>query len=197
MRLTLQCLMLAFIAFADDRRGAWTGPYPKCDGHAEVLKHAPMDLGVRFSTSNPKLISEFGRAMQFWSGVLEMSWHEENSSACSILVVDGDLSLFLPAEAARAQFPGTPVFQGWIAFNPKVSLAADELYLTAIHEVGHLLGLRHSTNASSIMYFLALDGPVFLDSADLALLAARHNLRGVTGKSASAVWRRVSPEAAR
>jgi hypothetical protein len=27
------------------------------------------------------------------------------------------------------------------------------------------------------MYFLALDGPMFLDSADITALAARHNLR--------------------
>jgi len=192
------CLTMAFTTGAGELPGAWTGPYPLCDGYAEVLKREPMNLGVRFSTSNQKLTVEFSRAMSFWASVLEMNWHEENSRACAIQVVDGDLSLFRPGEVARAQFPGTATFQGWIAFNPKVSLPADDLFLTAVHELGHLLGLPHSSNPSSAMYFLTLDGPVFLDSADLAALAARHRLRAAAGtgevtRSAFLSWRRVSP----
>ena len=156
-----------------------------------------MNLGVRFSTSSPTLKVEFGRAMSFWASILEMNWHEEDSRACAIQAVDGDRDLFRPGEVARAQFPGLPAYQGWIAFNPRVSLPADELFLTAVHEVGHLLGLPHSSNASSVMYFLALDGPVFLDSADLAALATRHRLRAVAGtgdvpESAVQARRRVS-----
>jgi hypothetical protein len=76
-------------------------------------------------------------------------------------------------------------------------LPADELFVTAVHELGHLLGLQHSSNASSVMYFLALDGPVFLDSADLAALATRHRLRAVAGagdvpESGVQAWRLVS-----
>ena len=187
-RVTVLCLAMAFTLRAGDRPGTWTGPYAPCDGHAEVLKREPMSLGVRFATSDPKLTAEFARAMTFWAGILDMNWHEEDSRACAIQVVDGDPGLFGPAEVARAQFPGTPEFQGWIAFNPKTSLPANELFLTAVHELGHLLGLPHSSNGSSVMYFLALDGPVFLDSADLAALAARHRLRagaGIEAKSSS------------
>ncbi len=175
-------LMLTFTLRAGEPPGAWTGSYPPCDGHAEVLKQGPMNLGVRFSTSNPTLKAAFERAMSFWASILDMTWHEEDSQACAIQPVDGAPDLFRPGEVARAQFPGLPAYQGWIAFNPRVSLPADELFLTAVHEVGHLLGLPHSSNASSAMYFLALDGPVFLDSADLAALAVRHRLRAVAGK---------------
>jgi len=198
-RVTMLCLMIAFTMTAGDRSGAWTGPYPPCDSHAEVMKREPMNLGVRFSTADPKLAAAFARAMSFWAGILDMNWHEEDGRACAIQVVDGEPGLFGPAEVARAQFPGTPVFQGWVAFNPTVSRPADELFLTAVHELGHLLGLPHSSNASSVMYFLALDGPVFLDSADLAALAARHRLRAVGGSQAGSpepaiqAWRRVSP----
>jgi hypothetical protein len=191
------CLMLTFTVRAAEPPGAWTGPYSPCDGHAEVLKQGPMNLGVRFSTSNPALKTEFAHAMSFWASVLDMNWHEEDSRACAIQAVDGVSGLFRPGEVARAQFPGLPVYQGWIAFNPRSSLPANELFLTAVHELGHLLGLPHSSNASSAMYFLALDGPVFLDSADLAALAARHRLRAVAGKGDVAQisvqdWRRMS-----
>ena len=198
-RVMTLCLAIAFTMRAGERPGTWTGPYPQCDGHAEVLKRETMSLGVRFSTSNPKLTAEFAHAMSFWAGILEMNWHEVDSRACAIQVVDGDLGLFGSAGVARAQFPGTPAFQGWIAFNPRVSLPANELFFIAVHELGHLLGLPHSSNASSVMYFLALDGPVFLDSSDLAALAARHRLRAVPGsqtkvpESATQAWRRVSP----
>ncbi len=193
------CVVFASTMRAGERPGVWTGPYPLCDGHDEVLKREAMNLGVRFSTSNPDLTAEFAHAMSFWAGIIEMNWHEEDSRACAIQVVDGEPGLFGPAEVARAQFPGTPGFQGWIAFNPRVSRPANELFLTAVHELGHLLGLPHSSNASSVMYYLALDGPVFLDDADLAALAARHRLRNVAGIQAKSPeradrgWRRVAP----
>jgi len=48
--------------------------------------------------------------------------------------------------------------------------------------LGHLLGLAHNPNSSSVMYFLRLDGPVFLDAADLSALATRHKLRASLDK---------------
>lgn len=174
-----RCALLSYANAAGTLPGAWTGPYPPCDGHAEVLKREHMDLGVRFFTSNLTLKAACARAMSFWATIVEMNWHEEDSQACAIQVVDGDSDLFRSGEIARAQFPGLPVYQGWIAFNPSASLSADDLFVTAVHEVGHLLGLQHSSNPSSVMYFLAIAGPVFLDGADLAALATRHRLRSV------------------
>ena len=136
-----------------------------------------MSLGVRFSTSNRVLAAEFARALDYWAGIVEMKWHVEDGRNCAIQVVDGSADLFKPSEAARAQFPAAPSFQGWIAFNPRIPMAASELFLTAVHELGHVLGLPHNRNASSVMYFLCLDGPALLDGADMAALAARHTLR--------------------
>jgi hypothetical protein len=146
-----------------------------------------MHLGVRFSTSKRQLVTQFSAAMNFWAGIIEMEWHREDSRACAIQVLDGSPGLFKNTQAARAQFPGTGSFQGWIAFNPSLTSTPSELFVTAAHELGHLLGLQHSNNASSLMYFLRLDGPMFLDQTDLAALAARHKLRIVPAPTISAV----------
>ena len=164
-------------ARAGEPPGDWSGNYLPCDRHQEVLKREHMNLGVRFSTADAGLAADFARAMNFWATILDMEWHEEDSRGCSIQIVDGVPGLFPSTEVARAQFPGRPAFQGWIAFNPKRDLPSSERYLVAVHELGHLLGLAHNPSARSVMYYLCLDGAVLLDAADLAALAAHHRLR--------------------
>ena len=56
-------------------------------------------------------------------------------------------------------------------------LSREETYLTAVHEIGHLLGLKHNPNPSSVMYYLDLEGPEVVDITDLAALASHHKLR--------------------
>ena len=139
-----------------------------------------MNLGVRVATTNPVLAEEFRSAMNFWAKVLDLEWHEENTQNCSIEVVDGERWLFEPEPenmAARSQFPDRRDFQGWIAFNPAVTLSRTESYRVSVHESGHMLGLRHSTNIKSLMYGFDLDDSQTLDPADLASLADRHKLR--------------------
>jgi len=176
-RAAILCLTVAVGICAGEHPGDWTGPYHACDEHAELSKTGHMSLGVRFATSKTGVATAFARAMSFWAQVLDMEWHTENGRECAIQVVDGHAGLFESAQSARAQFPTAQSFQGWIAFNPRMTLPADKLFTTAIHEIGHLLGLPHSTNPSSVMYFLQLDGPVCLDSADISALTARHKLR--------------------
>ena len=162
---------------AGELPGDWSGDFPPCDRNHELLKRDRMHLGVRFSASDPLVSEAFARALDFWGTVVEMEWHEENTRSCSLHVVAGPPELFQSKEAARAQFPGSPSFQGWIAINPQVVLSAEEQYLLAVHELGHLLGLHHNPSARSVMYFFCFEGPVRLDGTDLAALAARHKLR--------------------
>jgi len=177
--------MLLFLLVAGGRFGIaealppnWSGQYPPCDRHPDLLNREHTDLGVRFSTSNKTLTQQFARAMDFWSEVLDLDWHKVDTEACSIEVVDGASELFASsATTARAQFPDCPAFQGWIAFNPASRLTEHDLFLISVHEIGHLLGLRHNPSGSSIIFFLELDDSVSLDATDLAALAARHKLR--------------------
>jgi hypothetical protein len=174
-------LSIAFSSGAAEQPGGWTGRFEGCHKADEVMTRGPMHLGVRFSTSNRALAEQFRRAMTFWASVLDMDWHEEGSRDCAIQVVDGSADLFQRAVVARAQLPGTPTFQGGIAFNAASNWSARELFTTAVHEIGHVMGLPHSGSASSMMYFLSLDGQTCLDSADLRAAAIRHKLRNNVG----------------
>src|ERR1700759_1103400 len=76
-------------SFADQRTSNWAGDFPPCNQRSELLKRDSMNLGVKFSTSNPVLAHEFRQAMDFWSQVLDMNWHEDDSSSCALQLVDG------------------------------------------------------------------------------------------------------------
>ena len=92
-------------------------------------------------------------------------------------LVDGTPSIFKNAIVARSQFTEWENFQGWIAFDPRAPLTTTEMYLTAVHEIGHMLGLKHNPSAKSIMYFIDLEGPEVLDARDIEALAVHHRLR--------------------
>lgn len=158
----------------------WSGPYRTCNNKGELLKSGHMDLGVRLETSNPLLASAFLRALNFWSGVLDMSFHQDESADCALALVEGTATVLHETNnVARAQFTDLANFEAWIAFDPHAPeyMSADELYATAVHELGHLFGLRHNPRANSIMYYLDCDGTSKLDEDDLRGLATHHVLR--------------------
>jgi len=51
------------------------------------------------------------------------------------------------------------------------------MYGTAVHEIGHLLGLKHNRNCRSVMYFLNVNGTEALDRDDILELRKHHQLR--------------------
>lgn len=160
----------------------WTGRYAPCYNHADLLSHEHIDLAVRISTSIPDLPEQFAKALDFWSGVLDLDWHVTDSDDCALQVVDGTPSLFnfCRCMSARAQLPDQPEFQGWIAFNPRLKLTKEEMFLDSVHEIGHLLGLPHNPSDKSVMFYLGLGKVVSLNATDLDTLAARHQLRPQT-----------------
>lgn len=138
-----------------------------------------MSLGLRISTSNSALAHEFEHALDFWSTVLDLEWHNENSDACALQLVDGTPALFdwCACTSARSQLPDRPEFQGWIAFNPRLKLSRQEMFLDSVHEIGHLLGLSHNPSESSIMYFFGLEKFEWLEPSDLSALSMKHALK--------------------
>jgi Matrixin len=208
MRLTIsagsrgaQCL-LCFVALllpgnlvasANQPSSNWADDFEPCHRSAELFKRDHMELGVWIHTSNTVLAAEFRRAMNFWADVLDLTWHEEDTLQCSIQVFEGSPALFAANNitAARSQFTERANFYGWIAFNPRCPLSGTEMYLTAVHEIGHILGLRHNLNPRSVMYFLNPEGPARLDRKDFAVLAARHKLR--SGNSSFSRFRPTLP----
>ncbi|MBV8073081.1 MAG: matrixin family metalloprotease [Acidobacteriaceae bacterium] len=169
----------------------WAGDFAPCANRSELLKHGPMSLGVKFSTSNHAIEREFRKAMDFWASIVDMNWHEDEGSSCAINVVDGTPEILKNAVIARSQFPEWDNFQGWIAFDAHAPLSKFEMYVTAVHEIGHLLGLKHNPDASSIMYFLDLEGPEVVDHQDILSLASRHLLRIPANHEAIPVGKRI------
>jgi hypothetical protein len=143
-----------------------------------------MSIGVRYDISDRVVIQQFHRAFDFWAKLLDAEFHDDQSTSCAIAIVDaGDALLqHIGTIVARAQFPDRLNFHGWVAVDPmaRTYLADDEAVAIWIHEIGHLLGLKHNPSPSSIMFCVDVDGSSRLDSKDLRAIASQHALRPIT-----------------
>jgi hypothetical protein len=154
-----------------------SAPHPICEQNAELLKLDHIRIGARIDTANPVLAKQFRRALNFWTTVMDLNWYEDNSDACSLQLRDAPHGFSDPSIAARAQDPGTSEFHGLIEFNAALTLTETEMYYYSVHEIGHLLSLKHNPSHRSVMYFADARGPERLDSTDLRALTTIHKLR--------------------
>ena len=179
-------LLLPFASLA--RQTNWTGPYNPCLNSADLKKTGHMSLGVRYDIPDRVVIGQFHRAFDFWAKLLDVDFHDEQSASCAMAIVDATDTVLMHSKTivARAQLPDRLKFQGWIAVDPRASsyLADDEATAIWIHEVGHLLGLKHNPSPRSIMFCVDVDASSRLDSQDFRAIASQHALRPV-GASAS------------
>ncbi len=136
-----------------------------------------MSLGVKLDVTDPVVREQFGRAMDFWAGLLDMEWYRDQTPECAMRITYGAPETFDRDDIAQADDPDSNTFQGEIAFNPTSDMTPLEAYLVSIHEIGHLLGLDHNPSPTSVMHALYLEGPEKLEAADIAALSARHRMR--------------------
>jgi hypothetical protein len=180
------CFSQSTLGLAQPAPANWTGQYAPCQHHDDLLGSGHLEVAVKISTANPTLADQFENALDFWGGVLDLDWHEVDApNECSMQLVDGTPSLFnfCTCMSARSQLPDRDDFQGLIAFNPRFKLSKEEMFIDSVHEIGHVFGLAHNPDDSSVMFSFGLQKPAWLDLSDLGALASRHALRpGILGR---------------
>jgi predicted Zn-dependent protease len=157
----------------------WTSPDAPCAKFDDLRKPLLGDVGVKVDAAQP-WADGFRRALGFWNTVLAASLHEETGlSACSVRIIDGGPDILGHAVAARSQIIDQANFEGKIAVSQAAAkeMSSAEIYAAAVHEIGHILGLKHNANIHSVMYFLDVDGTDVLDGKDILDLSRRRQLR--------------------
>lgn len=177
MRILALTLFCALCSLAAQPAGTSIAPLQACTNSSDLLKFDTMNVGVQFATSNSQLAIQFANAMDFWASIIDMQWHMERDSHCSIQLFDGQPKLFEDSTVAKAHRADRSDSAAWIAFNPKAPLTSSELYLTAVHEIGHLLGLSHNPDGLSVMFYTNRPAATLLDETDLRALTRVHKLR--------------------
>ena len=160
-------------------RTNWSNSDAACARYNDLRNRVLGSIGIKIDTSGP-WATGFRRAIAFWNGVLAVNFHEETElSACAVRVIDGDRAILHDGIVARAQIPEWRDFRGKIAVRPALAnqLSSTEIYGIAVHELGHLLGLKHNPSPESVMYFFDVNGDEVLDVHDLVALSRHHKVR--------------------
>jgi len=157
----------------------WTSADAPCAKYDDLRNPALGDIGVRLDAAEP-WAGAFRSALLFWNTVLAANLFEDTDlNTCAVRIVDGGPDILDHATAARSHIPDWAGFQGKIAVSPEAAkhMSRSEMYGTAVHEIGHLFGLKHNRNCRSVMYFLNVNGTEALDHDDILELRKHHQLR--------------------
>jgi hypothetical protein len=169
----------------------WTTADEPCGKYDDMRRPVLGEIGVKIDANEP-WADAFRNALSFWNTVLVANFHEEtNLSVCAIRIINGGANILNSGIVARSQLTGRDNFRGKIAVSPEAATAmsSDELYGAAVHELGHMLGLKHNASSRSVMYFLNVNGTEVLDSKDISDLSAHHKLFANSGQVAQTSMR--------
>lgn len=172
----------------------WTSGDEPCAKYDSLRRPVLGEIGVKIDASEP-WAEAFRRALSFWNTVLVANFHEEtNLNACAVRIINGGPGILNNAIVARSQLTEWSTFRGKIAVSPgaATAMSSDELYGAAVHELGHILGLKHNASSRSVMYFLNVNGTEVLDSKDILDLSSHHKLCANSGQLAQTTVRSTS-----
>jgi hypothetical protein len=169
-----------FTACAEEHpQSNWTSADAPCAKYDDLRNPVLGDIGVKIDAAGP-WADGFRRALRLWNSVLAANFHEEtNLDVCAIRIVNAGPDVLTNAIVARSQLTEWDNFRGKIAVSQRAAktMSRAEMYATAVHEFGHMLGLKHNASSHSFMYFLNVDGSEVLDQKDILDLGKRHMLR--------------------
>jgi hypothetical protein len=137
----------------------WTSANEPCAKYADLRRLGLGEIGVKIDATGPWSVG-FRGALSFWNTVLVANSHEEtNLNACAIRVIDGGPDIVNNGIIARSQLIGRDNSHGKIAVSPEAkAMSCAEIYGATVHELGHMLGLKHNASSRSIMDFLNVNG---------------------------------------
>jgi hypothetical protein len=157
----------------------WTSADAPCAKYDDMRNPVLGSIGVKIDTTEP-WADGFRRALRFWNTVLAANFHEETSlNACTVRIINGRPDILNKVIVARSQLTELDNFRGKIAVSPEAvkAMSGAEMYGAAVHELGHMLGLKHNASSQSVMYFLDINGTESLDNKDILDLSTHHKLR--------------------
>ena len=160
----------------------WSTPDKPCAHYDDLKKYALGDIGVKIDVSDPAWAAAFRRALVFWNKVLDVNFHEEKSiNACALRITDGPVVMFAGGHTAFAQFTDLDGFEAKIVVLPQAPLSPAGKFVNAVHEIGHIVDLRHNPDPVSVMYPVIENGSKLRELANAVQYRISHilNLRHI------------------
>jgi len=157
-------------------------PGPKaatCSDAWRLTLPSPGKIGVYFDPKLPvRYRVAFAEALKYWEQTIDIGFHDEESlDACGLEVTLEDKNT--PTDVlAESILPFDPSFDGAVRVNVGGSIDKipdDKLVYVFVHELGHVFGLNHSKDQSSVMYADTTGGILLLPD-DLKELSLYHRV---------------------